>query len=68
MDEMFAAETFARSGKFEVKVFSLKPLEGYFRSERPEALLSLRGPDERQLLDDAVRYMRAAMKEKGTER
>ena len=58
LDEQFAAETFVRSGQFEVKVFCLKPLQSYFKSERTRPLLSLRGPDEQQLLDDAIRHMR----------
>ena len=49
-NHLFAAETQKVGSEFEVKVFRLDPVDGYFRRETQKAILRLRGEDEAALI------------------
>jgi hypothetical protein len=52
-NEFFAAETRATGRGFEVKVYSLRTADGYFKQDILKPVLHLRGEDEEELLRQA---------------
>ena len=55
LNQFFAVET-SRAGEFlEARVFLLLPTDGYFRREQRKPILRLRGREEQDLLQQAVR-------------
>ena len=63
-DDLYAAETFPAGDGFEVRVFCLRPRDGYFRQESAGAVLRLRGADEADLLKQAVRQTEQLIRER----